>query len=131
MKYNIAMILLVLLGTVVIADGYIRSSHDKQNLLRVRTTVSAMSPQKLAAGISNCDPVRSSGEHPKYKSTLCSEISRALDEQQLELVVVRPFMLRLPQSLPPLKFRKPEIAPPAPPDYQSEQVVVFDVAKAG
>jgi hypothetical protein len=131
MKYNIAMIVLVLFGVVVIANGYIQSNRDKQKLLQIRATVSAMSPQKLAAGISNCDPVRSSGEHPKYKSTLCAEISRAIDEQRLELVDVRPIEIYLPLTLPPLRLRKAGIAPLSPPNDLGGRVELFDLTKTG
>ena len=130
MKYNIAMIVLVLFGAVVITDGYIQSNRDKHKLLLIRATVSAMSPQKLAAGISNCDPVRAAGEKLRQRSVLCAEINRALDEQRLQIVDVHPFVPYLPLSLPPLRLRMPEIVPPRPTDLTSP-VEVFDLAKAG
>jgi hypothetical protein len=90
----------------LIADGNIRSNHNKKNVLAVRATVSAMSPQKLAASIADCDPVRAAGEKPRRRSALCAEINRALDEQRLQIVDVHPFVPYLPSSLPPLRLRK-------------------------
>ena len=105
--------------------------RDKQKLLLIRATVSAMSPQKLAAGISNCDPVREAGELPKQRSTLCSEINRALDEQRLQIVEVRPVVLHLPLLLPPLRLRKAEIVPLPPPDDPGSRVMILAVSKTG
>jgi hypothetical protein len=130
MKYNIAMIVLVLLGAVLIADGYIRSNHNKKNVLAVRATVSAMSPQKLAAGIADCDPVRAAGEKPRQSSALCAELNRVLDEQRLQIVDVHPFVPYLPSSLPPLRLRKVEIVPLAPRN-DTGSPDVFDLAKIG
>lgn len=131
MKYNIAMIVLVLLGAVVVAHSYIQSNRAEQKILAVRAHVSAMSPQKLAAGIAECDPVRSPGERQRQNSTFCNEIRRALDEQRLELVDVRPTAIYLPLSLPRLRLRTPEIEPHPPRDDLSGRAEIFEVAKTG
>jgi hypothetical protein len=131
MKYNIAMIVLVLFGAAYLAGGYIKSNRDKQNVLLTRATVSAMSPQRLARGIADCDPVRQVSDHPKNKSTLCTEINRALDQQRLQLVEERPMVMPLPLSLPPLRLRKAGIAPLSPPDDLGGRVELFDLAKTG
>jgi hypothetical protein len=130
MQYNIAMIVLVMLGAVVIADGNIQSKHVEQNRLSLRATVLAMSPQQLASSIADCDPVRPAGEHVRHNSTFCTEVNRALDEQRLQIVDVRPLSIYLPLSLPPLRLRKPAIVPLALPDDPGSRMVIFPVAKA-
>jgi hypothetical protein len=127
MKYNVAIIVFVLLGAIVVTDGYIKSRHVEQKVLSVRANVPAMTPQHLASSIAECDPVWPMHEAPIQKSTFCTEVNRTLNEQRLQIVNVPPVpTLFLPQSVRPLRLLKLPIVQPAHPTIPGSETIIFD-----
>jgi hypothetical protein len=89
MKYKVAVSLLVILAIILIGDGYRNSKRTEQKTSAVRSAVSALSPEQLAARGAECDAQRGPGEPPPHAADYCAEVSRRLDDQPLQIVDLR------------------------------------------
>jgi hypothetical protein len=88
MHYRVAIIVSVILGATLITDGIVRTSRARQHVSMVKTNVSAMSQRQLAAGVGECDASPASTVSAKRDGDFCAEVTRALDDQPLQIVNV-------------------------------------------
>ena len=127
MKYHIALIVLLILGASIVADGYVRTGRARHQALMVNANVLTMSQQQLAISLGECDSPSPAGEHVKRDATFCAEVARVLDNQPLQIVDEWPPPMVVPLSLPPLRLHKATIPPLPPlPAYPEPQVSIPD-----
>ncbi len=87
MKYKAAaIVLLVIIGAVVIGDGFLKTRHIEQNTSKLKAAVSALSIQQLAVSIADCDAERPPGERRLHDAAFCEEVRRRLDTEPLQSV---------------------------------------------
>jgi hypothetical protein len=85
LQYRVAIIVSVVLGAAIVADGIVRTSRARLHVSTVKTNVSTMSQRQLAAGVRECD-AQGSGERTKHDADFCAEVARALDAEPLQIV---------------------------------------------
>jgi hypothetical protein len=85
MQY-LAVIGVVLLGGIVIGDGYVKSRHAEQSTSTLRATISAMSVQQLAGELRDCDPPPGLGPPANHDAAFCAEVMRVIEDRPLQAV---------------------------------------------
>jgi hypothetical protein len=88
MQYRVAVIVSVVLGAVIVADGIVKTSRARLHVSTVKSKVSTMSQRQLAVGVKECDAPPESGERSKHDADFCAEVTRALDDEPLQIVQV-------------------------------------------
>jgi hypothetical protein len=89
MKYDIAIIASILMVTVLIGVSYLDSERTDQHVVTVRATVSSLSVQQLAPEVRACDRFRGRYRSREPRIVYCAEVTRAMDSQPLQAVVIR------------------------------------------
>jgi hypothetical protein len=82
----LAVIGAVLLAGIVIGDGYVKTRHAEQSTSTLRATIAAMSIQRLAAELRDCDPPPGSGQAVKRDAAYCAEVMRVIEDRPLQAV---------------------------------------------
>jgi hypothetical protein len=85
MQY-LAVIGVVLLGGIVIGDGFVKTRHAEQSTSTLRATISAMSIQQLARELRDCDPPPGLGPPPNHDAAFCAEVMRVIEDRPLQAV---------------------------------------------
>jgi hypothetical protein len=88
MKYQIAVIALVILCALVMGDGYLKSRHARQAVMTLKASVAAMSIQELARSSQECDSPPRTGQPVKHDAAYCAEVWRVIEDQPLQAVEV-------------------------------------------
>ncbi len=85
MRY-LAVVGVVILGVVVIGDGFIKTRHAEQSTSNLRATIAAMSIQQLAGALRDCDPPPGAGQPLKHDAAYCAEVMRVIEDRPLQAV---------------------------------------------
>jgi hypothetical protein len=88
MKFTVAIILSVILGAIVIGDGYVKTRRAEQNAVMVKTGLSAMSIQELSRRSEECDQSLGRGQPVKHDAANCAEVWREIEARPLQAVDV-------------------------------------------
>jgi len=87
-KYKVTVGALVILAVLFLGDAYLRTRSAAQKTSELKTAVSAMSLQQLAAASKECDEALSLGGRAKHDAAYCAEVFRAIEDQPLQMVEV-------------------------------------------
>jgi len=90
MKYRAVAIVSVILAAAIIGNGLLNKRRIHHQATALKSTVSSMSLQELAARAAECESAPPPGARPLHDAAYCEEVMRALDNQPLELVKVPP-----------------------------------------
>jgi hypothetical protein len=85
MQY-VAGIGVLILGGVVIGDGFIKTRRAEQSTSTLRATIAAMSIQQLAGALRDCDPPPGSGQPLNHDAAYCAEVVRVIEDRPLQAV---------------------------------------------
>jgi hypothetical protein len=88
MKYTLPTVVLVILGALWAAQGYLKTRRVEQHTVSLRTQLSAMSIQELSRLSVKCD--RSMGGRPPvgHDADYCAEVWREIEARPLQSVEV-------------------------------------------
>jgi len=87
MKYTGAVIVLACLAAIFIGDGLVKTKRAGQKARSLTATVSALSPQELAARVRDCEAAgQPSQVPPPYDAAYCAEVMRVIDNRPLQMV---------------------------------------------
>jgi hypothetical protein len=87
MKYTGAVIVLACLAAIFIGDGLVKTKRAGQKAQSLTATVSALSPQELAARVRDCEAAGQPGPtRPPYDAAYCAEVMRVINNQSLQIV---------------------------------------------
>ena len=85
-KYKVTVGALVILAALFLGDAYLRTHSAAQKTSELKTVVSAMSVQQLAAASKECDEAVSLRGRPAHDAAYCAEVFRAIEDQPLQMV---------------------------------------------
>ena len=88
MKFTIVAIISVILGAIVIGDGYIKTRRAEQHAVTVTTSLSTMSIQELSQRSEECDQSKGRGQSGKHDAAYCAEVWREIEARPLQAVEV-------------------------------------------
>jgi len=88
MKYTGVVIVALILGAVMIGDGYRHSMRVTRNTSTLKARVAALSIQELARSSQECDSSLSPGEAVKHDAAYCAEVWRVIEAQPLQAVKI-------------------------------------------
>jgi hypothetical protein len=87
MKYTAAVIVLACLAAIFVGDGWVKTKRAGQKAQSLTATVSALSPQDLAARVRDCEAAgQPSQARPPYDAAYCAEVMRVIDDRPLQMV---------------------------------------------
>ena len=87
MKYTAAIIVFACLAAIFVGDGWVKTKRVEHKAQSLTASVSAMSPQELAARVRECDSAGQPGqERPPHDAAYCAEVMRVVDNQPLQIV---------------------------------------------
>jgi hypothetical protein len=97
MKYTVMTIVLVIAGTLVLAQSELAARRERQHslvlqqhALKVRRELAGLGVEELIRRSHNCEDLKASAEPPNYDAIYCAEVARAIDAIPLRLAPVRP-----------------------------------------
>jgi hypothetical protein len=125
MKYTVASVASMLLGTLLISAAYVQTHHAEQKAAILRTHLSAMSIRELSTHFWECGP-QAPGERYHRDAAFCAEVDRAIATRANELPAFQivnasrpPMMLYLPG----VRIRAVKIEPMAVPELPIDRPV--------
>ncbi len=94
MKYTGAVIVFACLAAIFVGDGLVNTRRAARKAQSLTATVSAMSPQELAARVRDCESGGQPGQaRQSHDAAYCAEVMRIIDNQSLQIVTT-------PQRMP-------------------------------
>lgn len=94
MKHTGAVIVFACLSALFIGNGFVKTKRAGQKAQSLTATVSALSPQDLAARVRDCEAAgQPSQARPPYDAAYCAEVMRVIDNRPLQIVTT-------PQRMP-------------------------------
>ena len=88
MRYRVAVIVVVILSAITIADCYLRTRQAHQRQVTLKASVAGMSIQQFARLSAECDSVQSPGAQVTHDTGYCTEVWREIEARPLQAVKV-------------------------------------------
>ncbi len=91
MKYTGAVIVFACLAAIFVGDGLVKTKRATHKAQSLSATVSALSPQELAARVRDCEAAgQPTQARPSYDAAYCAEVMRVIDNRPLQMVTPEP-----------------------------------------